>query len=215
MRLLAKHREDRGSEDVKGRKRDREDKPVAEEEPKKRKIEPEQQINEEQDEIPEHLRLSNFRISESTVKNLEARGIRSLFEIQAATFDAIFDGKDVLARARTGTGKTLGFALPVIEKLALDTSFQAKRGRAPRVMVLCPTRDLAKQVCGDFESISGNRLTALPVYGGTPYQAQTQALRDGVDVIVGTPGRILDHIQHGSLKLNAIKFIILDEADEM
>lgn len=138
-----------------------------------------------------------------------------MFEIQAATFDAIFDGNDVLARARTGTGKTLAFALPVIEKLALDTEFNTRRGRAPRVLVMCPTRDLAKQVCGDFESVSGNRLKALAVYGGVPYKEQTSVLRDGVDVIVGTPGRVLDHIKFGNLKLHNIRFIILDEADEM
>lgn len=168
-----------------------------------------------EEDVPEHLKLSKFRISQGTVENLEARGIKSLFDIQAATFDSIFDGNDVLARARTGTGKTLAFALPVIEKLALDTEYNTRRGRAPRVLVMCPTRDLAKQVCGDFETISGNRLQALAVYGGTPYQEQTSVLKAGVDVIVGTPGRILDHIKYGNLKLHALKYIILDEADEM
>ncbi|KAG2219285.1 hypothetical protein INT45_011300 [Circinella minor] len=210
------------------RKRDREDKSaqaaeeqqqktVQEPDVKKRKLE--QEVTEveveAEEEIPENLRLTNFRISQGTIDNLESRGIKSLFEIQASTFDSIFDGMDVLARARTGTGKTLAFALPVIEKLALDTGFNAKHGRAPRVLVLCPTRDLAKQVCGDFESISGNRLQTLPVYGGTPYKEQTQVLRSGVDVIVGTPGRILDHINYGNLKLHSINFVILDEADEM
>ncbi|KAG2210888.1 hypothetical protein INT47_000042 [Mucor saturninus] len=165
--------------------------------------------------IPENLRLANFRISQGTIDNLEAKGIKSLFEIQAATFDLIFNGNDVLARARTGTGKTLAFALPVIEKLALDTEYKERRGRSPRVLVLCPTRDLAKQVCGDFEQLSGNRLKTLPVYGGVPYNEQTSVFRDGVDVVVGTPGRILDHIKFGNMKLQDLKFIILDEADEM
>ncbi|KAI8984518.1 P-loop containing nucleoside triphosphate hydrolase protein [Mycotypha africana] len=169
----------------------------------------------EDDDIPENLRLSNFRISQGTIDNLAAKGIKSLFDIQAATFNTIFDGKDVLARARTGTGKTLAFAIPVIERLALDTSYTVRRGRAPRVLVLCPTRDLAKQVCGDFEQVSGNRLKTLPVYGGVPYQEQTPVFRDGVDVVVGTPGRILDHIKFGNMKLHDLKFIILDEADEM
>lgn len=183
---------------------------------KKRKTEVvEESGKHEDDQVPEHLQLSKFRISQGTVENLEARGIKSLFDIQAATFDSIFDGNDVLARARTGTGKTLAFALPVIEKLTLDTEYNTRRGRAPRVLVMCPTRDLAKQVCGDFETISGNRLQALPVYGGTPYQEQTSVLKAGVDVIVGTPGRILDHIKYGNLKLHALKYIILDEADEM
>jgi ATP-dependent RNA helicase DDX21 len=167
------------------------------------------------EEIAENLRLSNFRISQGTVDNLAKKGIKSLFDIQAATFDSIFDGHDMLARARTGTGKTLAFALPVIERLSLDTEYKERRGRAPRVLVLCPTRDLAKQVCGDFEQISGNRLKTLPVYGGVPYTEQTPVFRDGVDVVVGTPGRILDHIKFGNMKLHDLKFIILDEADEM
>lgn len=146
---------------------------------------------------------------------MEKKGISSLFEIQAATFDTIFDGKDVLARARTGTGKTLAFAIPVVEQLALDKTYKERRGRSPRVLVLCPTRDLAKQVCGDFEQVSGNRLKTLPVYGGVPYNEQTTVFRDGVDVVVGTPGRILDHIKFGNMKLHDLKFIVLDEADEM
>ncbi|KAL0086216.1 P-loop containing nucleoside triphosphate hydrolase protein [Phycomyces blakesleeanus] len=197
--------------------------PIVTEEPeqKKRKVVAKEEIKIEEtspsetDEIPDNLRLSSFRISEGTIKNLESRGIKSLFEIQAATFDNIYDGQDMLARARTGTGKTLAFALPVIEKLALQKENNDRRGRAPRVLVLCPTRDLAKQVCGDFESISGNRLKTLPVYGGVPYPEQTSVLRDGVDVIVGTPGRILDHIKFGNMKLHNLSFIILDEADEM
>ncbi|KAI8357901.1 P-loop containing nucleoside triphosphate hydrolase protein [Choanephora cucurbitarum] len=232
-----KHRSDKKEKkekkDRSSRKRDRDDKkrsdseekvetPLAEEstentpEPdsKKRKVIVEEDT-ETSDEIPDHLRLSNFRISQGTVDNLESKGIKSLFEIQAATFDKIFDGHDVLARARTGTGKTLAFALPVIEKLALDKDYKERRGRAPRVIVLCPTRDLAKQVCGDFEQISGNRLKTLPVYGGVPYQEQTSVFRDGVDVVVGTPGRILDHIKFGNMKLHDLKFIVLDEADEM
>ncbi|KAI8384951.1 P-loop containing nucleoside triphosphate hydrolase protein [Radiomyces spectabilis] len=208
--------------DKKDRKSDRESRKRAPsdegkvEEPEKKKSKVEDQTAEEAtEEVPEHLRLSNFRISESTVNNLKSRGINSLFEIQSKTFDVIYDGNDVLARARTGTGKTLAFALPVIEKLSLDKDSQQRRGRAPRVLVLCPTRDLAKQVCGDFESISGNRLKALPVYGGVAYSEQTSVLRDGVDIIVGTPGRIMDHINYGNMKLHNLRYIILDEADEM
>ncbi|KAF7722813.1 hypothetical protein EC973_002658 [Apophysomyces ossiformis] len=217
-----KDRKDKSEKKDKSRKRDRSATDIKEETQPDQSQEEEEQpeikkrkVENEDEEIPENLRLSNFRISDNTVKNLEKRGIRSLFEIQASTFDAIYDGQDVLARARTGTGKTLAFALPVIEKLALDTDFKEKRGRAPRVLVLCPTRDLAKQVSGDFESISGNRLATLAVYGGVAYQEQTPVLREGVDVIVGTPGRILDHIKFGNMKLHNIRYIILDEADEM
>ncbi|ORE10043.1 DEAD-domain-containing protein [Rhizopus microsporus var. microsporus] len=220
----------RDKRDKRSRKRDRDDQastpsenttPVTSErttpEPdvKKRKVIEESDKRSENGDIPDHLLLSNFRISQSTIDNLEKKGIKSLFDIQAATFDTIFDGKDVLARARTGTGKTLAFAIPVVERLALDKNYKERRGRAPRVLVLCPTRDLAKQVCGDFEQVSGNRLKTLPVYGGVPYNEQTSVFREGVDVVVGTPGRILDHIKFGNMKLHDLKFIILDEADEM
>ncbi|CAO3699093.1 unnamed protein product [Rhizopus stolonifer] len=210
----------RDKKDKKPRKRDREEKTVSVEsestsssyEPdnKKRRV-----VEETEDKTNDKLKLSNFRISQGTIENLEKKGISSLFEIQAATFDTIFDGKDVLARARTGTGKTLAFAIPVVEQLALDKTYKERRGRSPRVLVLCPTRDLAKQVCGDFEQVSGNRLKTLPVYGGVPYNEQTTVFRDGVDVVVGTPGRILDHIKFGNMKLHDLKFIVLDEADEM
>ncbi|CEG65973.1 hypothetical protein RMATCC62417_02639 [Rhizopus microsporus] len=220
----------RDKRDKRSRKRDRDDQastpsenttPVTSErttpepEVKKRKVIEESDKRSENGDIPDHLLLSNFRISQSTIDNLEKKGIKSLFDIQAATFDTIFDGKDVLARARTGTGKTLAFAIPVVERLALDKDYKERRGRAPRVLVLCPTRDLAKQVCGDFEQVSGNRLKTLPVYGGVPYNEQTSVFREGVDVVVGTPGRILDHIKFGNMKLHDLKFIILDEADEM
>lgn len=220
----------RDKRDKRSRKRDRDDQastpsenttPVTSErttpepEVKKRKVIEESDKRSENGDIPDHLLLSNFRISQSTIDNLEKKGIKSLFDIQAATFDTIFDGKDVLARARTGTGKTLAFAIPVVERLALDKDYKERRGRAPRVLVLCPTRDLAKQVCGDFEQVSGNRLKTLPVYGGVPYNEQTSVFREGVDVVVGTPGRILDHIKFGNMKLHDLKFIVLDEADEM
>ncbi|KAI9282788.1 P-loop containing nucleoside triphosphate hydrolase protein [Sporodiniella umbellata] len=213
-------RSKRDKRDKKPRKRDRDDKKPSDDfeetsssnEPdnKKRRV-----VEETENKTDEKLKLSNFRISQGTIENLEKKGISSLFEIQAATFDTIFDGKDVLARARTGTGKTLAFAIPVVEQLALDKSYKERRGRSPRVLVLCPTRDLAKQVCGDFEQVSGNRLKTLPVYGGVPYNEQTSVFKEGVDVVVGTPGRILDHIKFGNMKLHDLKFIVLDEADEM
>ncbi|KAG0188945.1 hypothetical protein DFQ28_004125 [Apophysomyces sp. BC1034] len=187
---------------------------IEEPQSKKQKTEDEE-ITTTDGNVAKELQLSNFRISRSTIECLAKRGISSLFEIQSATFDAIYDGEDVLARARTGTGKTLAFSLPVIEKLSLDKELGDVYGRAPRVLVLCPTRDLAKQVCGDFESVSGKRLKSLPVYGGVPYPEQTNVLRSGVDVIVGTPGRVLDHIKAGQLRLNNLRYIILDEADEM
>ncbi|CAG8555001.1 916_t:CDS:2 [Acaulospora colombiana] len=171
----------------------------------------------EMDEIPENLRLTSYRLSQGTIDSLKKRGVVSLFPIQASTFDLIYDGKDVLARAKTGTGKTLAFALPITEallKAQKEDKYFRGRGRPPKVIVMTPTRDLAKQVSAEFESIAPS-LKVLCIYGGVTYDFQHQGLREGIDVLVGTPGRVLDHIERGSLKLADIKFVVLDEADQM
>jgi ATP-dependent RNA helicase DDX21 len=129
------------------------------------------------------------------------------------TFDPILDGKDLIGRARTGMGKTLAFALPTIERMLKDGTRPA-RGRKPRTLVLAPTRELAKQVAEDFESCAP-ALTTLTVYGGTPMGPQVGALSRGVDIVVGTPGRVQDLLQQGVLKLDGVKHAILDEADRM
>ncbi|CAB5342186.1 unnamed protein product [Rhizophagus irregularis] len=169
-------------------------------------------------EIPENLRLSTYRLSQTTIDLLKKREIEALFPIQAATFDMIYDGKDVLARAKTGTGKTLAFVLPITEILLAqnqkDNFASKRRGRSPRVMVMTPTRDLANQILSEFEFISPT-LKSLPILGGKSYDIQNQGLREGTDVIVGAPGRLLDQINRGNLKLGDLKFICLDEADQM
>ncbi|CAG8495352.1 6604_t:CDS:2 [Diversispora eburnea] len=172
----------------------------------------------ETDEILENLKFTSYRLTQSTLDALKNRGILSLFPIQASTFDLIYDGKDVLARAKTGTGKTLAFALPIIEillKHKQDKKFSSfKRGRLPKVIVMTPTRDLAKQISTEFESIAPS-LKILCIYGGVAYDLQNQGLREGIDILVGTPGRVLDHIDRGNLKLSEVNFIVLDEADQM
>ena len=155
--------------------------------------------------------LGDFSLSSVTRQALQARGVKVLFPIQAATFSTIFDEKrDLLARARTGTGKTLAFALPIIESLIAE-----KSTREPRALVLAPTRELAQQVLGDFAEISRNRLKTLCVYGGSAYGPSCDALRRGVDVVVGTPGRTMDLIEKQVLQLSQLKFAVLDEADQM
>ncbi|KAI8905034.1 P-loop containing nucleoside triphosphate hydrolase protein [Gorgonomyces haynaldii] len=203
------------------------------EEPKE---EPKQEIEEEQDiqvedqnaddyrnkkdpnAIPEHLRLDNHGLSQETIELLKKRGVVQLFPIQAASLVPILEGKDVLARARTGTGKTLAFSLPMIEslkkKLKEDPKSFKKKGRAPRVMVMAPTRELAIQVHKEFSSVAGE-FQSLCVYGGTPYDTQYYAMKDGIDAIIGTPGRLIDHIDRGNLKLDQLLFICMDEADQM
>lgn len=161
------------------------------------------------------LALTNFSLSASTIKALKGRGIEALFPIQAQTFHHIFSGKDLVGRARTGTGKTLAFALPLAEKLKSLKQQNSQRGRHPRVIVMAPTRELAKQVAGEFESIAAAEFNVLCVYGGTSISDQCSSLRRGVDVLVGTPGRIKDLIERQALFLDNIEYVCMDEADQM
>jgi ATP-dependent RNA helicase DDX21 len=147
------------------------------------------------------------------VAALRKRGINHLFPIQAQSFDALLAGRDMIARARTGSGKTLAFALPIIERLRAGGGGGGAR-RAPRVLVLAPTRELAKQVAEDF-SLMAPSLTTLAVYGGVGMDPQRAVLWRGCDVVVGTPGRVIDLMEGGALKLDAVAHVVLDEADRM
>ncbi|MBB4667984.1 ATP-dependent RNA helicase DeaD [Microbacterium marinum] len=130
--------------------------------------------------------------------------------IQAATIPVLLGGRDVVGMAQTGTGKTAAFALPIMENLDLTQ-------KTPQALVLAPTRELALQVCEAFESYAARmkNVHILPVYGGQGYGVQLSALRRGVHIVVGTPGRIMDHLEKGTLDLSELKNLVLDEADEM
>ena len=130
--------------------------------------------------------------------------------IQAATIPVLLGGRDVVGMAQTGTGKTAAFALPIMENLDLTQ-------KTPQALVLAPTRELALQVCEAFESYAARTkgVHVLPVYGGQGYGVQLSALRRGVHIVVGTPGRIMDHLEKGTLDLSQLKNLVLDEADEM
>ncbi|XP_073209602.1 nucleolar RNA helicase 2-like isoform X1 [Lepidochelys kempii] len=171
--------------------------------------EPVKQLTEEEKEGA----FSNFSISKETAELLKARGVKYLFSVQAKTFQPIYDGKDVIAQARTGTGKTFSFAVPLIEKLQGDT-LERKRGRIPKVLVLAPTRELAIQVARDFKDVT-KKLTVACFYGGTPYNGQIEHIKNGIDILVGTPGRIKDHLQNGKLDVSNVKHVVLDEVDQM
>uniref|UniRef100_A0A4W5RHT9 RNA helicase n=1 Tax=Hucho hucho TaxID=62062 RepID=A0A4W5RHT9_9TELE len=157
--------------------------------------------------------FSNFRISPNTIKLLQARGISFLFDIQTQTFNSVYEGKDVIGQARTGTGKTLAFAIPLIEKIQNDPD-DKRRGRAPKVLCLAPTRELAIQVAKDFKDMT-KKLSVTCFYGGSSYNPQLDAIRSGIDVLVGTPGRIKDHLQNNKLDLSQLKHVVLDEVDQM
>ena len=156
--------------------------------------------------------LDNFPLSQLTKAALRKRGIESLFPIQAAVLAPALEGRDVVGRARTGTGKTLGFSLPIIESL-LENPGDSRDPR-PRCIVLAPTRELANQVEKEIEATVPSMRTVC-VYGGVAIANQERALRRGVDFVVGTPGRLIDLIQRGSLRLDNIEFCVLDEADQM
>uniref|UniRef100_A0A9J8B2Y3 RNA helicase n=1 Tax=Cyprinus carpio carpio TaxID=630221 RepID=A0A9J8B2Y3_CYPCA len=144
---------------------------------------------------------------------LLARGVSYLFDIQVKTFNSVYDGKDVIGQARTGTGKTFSFAVPLVEKLQ-GAADDRRRGRAPTVLVLTPTRELAIQVARDFKDIT-RKLSVTCFYGGSSYNPQLEAIRNGIDILVGTPGRIRDHLQNNKLDLSQLKHVVLDEVDQM
>jgi len=146
-------------------------------------------------------------------------GIENPFPIQEMTLSVALEGTDLIGQARTGTGKTLAFAIPVIQRTVAphDADYdQLDAPGKPQALIVAPTRELAIQVAGDVAFASKRRGTRnLTIYGGVPYEGQLDALRTGVDIVVGTPGRILDLANRGALDLSHVKSLVLDEADEM
>ncbi|GMH07089.1 hypothetical protein Nepgr_008929 [Nepenthes gracilis] len=161
----------------------------------------------------EGLEISKLDISREIVSALSRKGITKLFPIQRAVLEPAMQGRDMIGRARTGTGKTLAFGIPIMDKII---RYNAKHGcgRNPLALVLAPTRELAKQVEKEFYESAPNLYT-LCVYGGTPINSQMRSLDQGVDVVVGTPGRVIDLMKRGALDLSEVQFVVLDEADQM
>ncbi|HEY5296300.1 MAG TPA: DEAD/DEAH box helicase [Verrucomicrobiae bacterium] len=148
-------------------------------------------------------------LSEKILEGVKAMGYIEPTPIQLRSIPLVLSGRDVIGSAQTGTGKTAAFALPILSKLGAHEP-------RPRVLILEPTRELAAQVETAFRDYA--RFTNLKIavfYGGVGYGRQTDALRDGVDILVATPGRLLDHIEKGACRLDAIKYLVLDEADRM
>ncbi|XP_023751291.2 DEAD-box ATP-dependent RNA helicase 9, mitochondrial [Lactuca sativa] len=159
------------------------------------------------------LEISKLGINQEIVSALAKKGITKLFPIQRAVLEPAMQGRDMIGRARTGTGKTLAFGIPIMDKI-IKHNDKYGRGRNPLAIVLAPTRELARQVEKEFYESAPN-LDTLCVYGGSPIQRQMSTLDRGVDVIVGTPGRVIDLIKRGALNLSEVKFAVLDEADQM
>ena len=161
-------------------------------------------------EAPAAPGFADLGLDAAVLKALTDVGYETPSAIQAATIPPLLAGRDVLGTAQTGTGKTAAFALPILSQLDLSQ-------KTPQALVLAPTRELALQVCEAFESYAGHLrgVHVLPVYGGQGYGQQLSALRRGVHIVVGTPGRIMDHLDKGTLDLSELRFLVLDEADEM
>ena len=154
--------------------------------------------------------FSDLGLPESLLTALREVGYETPSPIQAATIPALLAGRDMIGQAQTGTGKTAAFALPALALLDAAAS-------KPQVLVLAPTRELAIQVAEAFQKYATHipGFHVLPIYGGQSYQPQLSALKRGVHVVVGTPGRVIDHLERGSLDLSALRMLVLDEADEM
>ena len=156
--------------------------------------------------------FADLGVAEDLVRALETQGITHPFAIQTLALPLVLRGDDVIGQARTGTGKTLAFGLGLLTRVKDDSL----GGPLPRALVVVPTRELGIQVARDLEVAAVNRdVKVLTIYGGRAYEPQIDALRAGVDVVVGTPGRLLDLAQQGHLDLSGVRSLVLDEADEM
>lgn len=161
-------------------------------------------------ETPETPSFADLGLDQAVLKALSEIGYETPSAIQAATIPTLLEGRDVVGLAQTGTGKTAAFALPIVSRL--DASQDT-----PQALVLAPTRELALQVSEAFEKYTAHLkgVRVLPIYGGQGYGVQLSALRRGVHIVVGTPGRIMDHLDKGTLDLSQLRYLVLDEADEM
>jgi len=156
------------------------------------------------------VRFRDLPLAKNVLKAVEKSGYEFPTPIQEQIIPHVLDGRDVMAQSQTGSGKTAAFALPILTRT--DTS-----AKLPQALVLAPTRELAIQVAESFERYASQtpKLSSVAIYGGQDYEVQFRKLRKGVQIVVGTPGRVIDHIKRGTLDLSQLKTLVLDEADEM
>src|SRR6478735_3293173 len=163
--------------------------------------------------------FADFDVRPEIVQALADAGISTPFPIQAMTLPVALSGHDIIGQAKTGTGKTLGFGVPMLHRVIApgeEGYDQLPEPGKPQALVVVPTRELAVQVAGDLATASSRRsVRVLQVYGGRAYEPQIAALNSGVDVVVGTPGRMIDLLKQRHLDLSRVKAVVLDEADEM
>lgn len=190
---------------------------------------PQEQVTDADLKDPNFLSTSNPRWTQAgldprVIDILSAKGITHFTPVQGEAFDPVLAGRDVIGRSRTGTGKTLAFGLPAMtrllnlydEKGIRDGSGRFARGRKVGMLILCPTRELARQVQEELQQAARPLGLFTEVFhGGVSYDPQARALRSGLDILVGTPGRVIDHIERGNLNLAECETVVLDEADEM
>nr|WP_307760001.1 DEAD/DEAH box helicase [uncultured Peptostreptococcus sp.] len=155
-------------------------------------------------------KFNELEINEGIMKSIEDLGYEQPSPIQAKAIPVMLEGHDVIGQAQTGTGKTAAFSIPLLERVDVNS-------KKLQAVVLCPTRELAIQVSEEMRKLSKHMggLKTLPIYGGQPINRQIKALKGGVQVIIGTPGRVIDHINRKTLRMDNVKMIVLDEADEM
>src|SRR3954463_10670484 len=155
-------------------------------------------------------RFSELDLAPELLKAIERMGFEEASPIQSAAIPVLLGGADVVGQSQTGSGKTAAFGIPAIQLVEPGL-------RAPQVLILCPTRELAVQVAEEIAKLAFFKrgVRELPIYGGQSYERQFRGLHAGAQIIIGTPGRIMDHLQRGTLKLDLVRMIILDEADRM
>ena len=156
------------------------------------------------------MNFNDLNISQDIKNAIDEIGFTKLTPIQKQAIPEALKGKDIIGQAQTGSGKTIAFSVPILEKIFIPD-------RSPQAIILCPTRELCMQVASEIEKIGSQikKFKVLAVYGGQPIGKQTRVLKKGVHVVVGTPGRVIDHIERENLDLIGIESVVLDEADEM
>src|SRR5882757_10272856 len=154
--------------------------------------------------------FSELGISPELLKAIDKMGFEQASPIQAAAIPVLMAGHDVVGQSQTGSGKTAAFGVPAVERV--DPQL-----RAVQVLILCPTRELAIQVSEEIHKLAlfKRGINALPIYGGQSYERQFYGLKQGAQIVIGTPGRIMDHMRRGTLRLETVKMVVLDEVDVM